>query len=236
MANRGERIGGIETNEVISREKHCLLHLNATWIVLRNRAKRELTRTAIGNETTWPPVRWWVAHRVHDGRQRSHAVTVCTAIALGLNAVLITTKQLRERLDVIHPLRIIAQTGYNKWVVVVPVQQFKFGVGLHISSARKLGVHDGAIDAFAAVFWVNETLKGVNHLNEFVRIILLAILGKTCGACAIDTFHVVGVHTAKVRDDILRPALIPTIRRYARQHFLHGEEGAIEDEWGALWV
>ena len=173
---------------------------------------------------------------MHDGRQRSHAVAVCAAIALCLNAVLIATKQLRERLDVIHPLRVIAQTGYNKWVVVVPVQQFKFGVGLHIRSARELGVHDGAIDAFAAVFWVDEALEGVHNLNEFIGVVLLAILGKARRACTIDAFHVVGVHPTEVRNDILSPALVPAIRGHARQHFLNSEERAIENKGCALRV
>ena len=95
---------------------------------------------------------------------------------------------------------------------------------------------DGAVDALRTVFRVNQTLEAVDHLNEFVGVVLLAIAGGRCAAGAIDAFQIVGVYATILGADVLGPRLIPAIRSGAGQHFLYREEGAIEHKRSTLWI
>ena len=65
---------------------------------------------------------------------------------------------------------------------------------------------------------------------------MLPVASRSRATGAIDAFKIERVYAAILGADVFRPRLIPTIRGYAGQHFLHSEERAIEHERSTLRI
>ena len=148
-------VSGIEANQTIRLLLHRILHLHGAGVVGGLRAKLKLTRTAIGNVASRPPVGGSIAHGVHDGGQRSHAVAVDTTVSLHLHLLLNAAQLVGDGVGIVETLGILCQPGNDHGIVLVAIHKLKQSIATGFGVSGEGAVKHSAIDALGTILLVD---------------------------------------------------------------------------------